>query len=217
MNLQGWRYNIVGGDRQIDEMMKSADAIPTGLRDADFVIFTGGTDISVTMYNEFGMHALTQMPDRERDRVETAIYRTAVAKKKLVIGICRGAQLLNVLNGGRLWQHVDKHINCKHEIVYVNARGEKFVVVVTSDHHQMMKPNLVEGRILGWAKKSTIRSTFHTDDPREPDQVDPEIVWYPGTKSLCYQSHPEWGLETDRNLFFDVIRRVTTGDDKCAV
>lgn len=211
MILQGWRYHIVGGDELIDKMMGEACAIQTGLKDADLVIFSGGTDISVKMYDEFGMHACTQMPDLERDRVETAIYHAAVAKKKTLIGICRGAQLLNVLNGGRLWQHVDKHQNCKHDIIYVDERGDKYVLKVTSDHHQMMRPNLVQGRILGWAKCSTMRSTFSSDDPREKDQIDPEIVWYPGTKSLCYQPHPEWGLMSCKSNFYDCIKRVMIG------
>lgn len=211
MNLQGWRYHVVGGDKPIEDMMEDACAIKTGLRDADLVVFSGGTDISVKMYHEFGMHALTQMPDVERDRVEEAVYHAAVAKKKTLIGICRGAQLLNVLNGGRLWQHVDKHTNTSHDVVYVDARGAKTVVRVTSDHHQMMRVNQTTGRVLAWCKKSTMRSTFSHDNPREVDQIDPEVVWYPGTKSLCFQPHPEWGLTSCRTLFYDCIKRVMIG------
>jgi gamma-glutamyl-gamma-aminobutyrate hydrolase PuuD len=211
MNLQGWRYHVVGGDTLIEKMMDNACAFKTGLREADLVVFSGGTDISVTMYNEFTMHALTQMPDTERDRVETAIYHAAVAKKKTLIGICRGAQLLNVLNGGRLWQHVDRHWDCKHDVVYISERLEKRVVSVTSDHHQMMRPNIKDSRVLAWTKRSTIRSTGTTDDPREPDEQDPEIVWYPGTKSLCFQPHPEWGLKSCEDLFYDCVKRVMIG------
>lgn len=211
MNLQGWRYHVVGRDSAIELMMDQAVAMRTSLKDADIVIFSGGTDIQPTMYGEFISHAKTQRPDIERDKFETRVFNSAVAKKKCLVGICRGAQLLNVLNGGRLWQHVNNHTNTTHPIMYTNERGERYGVMVTSDHHQMMRPDK-HARVLATACKATFRATGTEDNPITEDaDFDPEIVWYPRTKSLCYQPHPEWGLSSDRNLFIDCIRRTMIG------
>jgi gamma-glutamyl-gamma-aminobutyrate hydrolase PuuD len=211
MNLQGWRYHVVGGDKPIENMMEDGLAIKKGLRDADIVVFSGGTDVTPTIYGEDGYHQLTQASDKERDRVETAIYHAAVSKRKVIVGICRGAQLVNVLNQGKLWQHVDNHTNCQHDLLYVNEKGERYLIKVTSDHHQMMIP-ADHGKIIGWTGRTSIKSTFHDDVPQGNEQDrDPEIVWYKRTKSLCFQPHPEWGLMSCKSLFFDCIKRVMIG------
>jgi len=41
-------------------------------------------------------------PDPARDRLEQRLLRTALAEGRPVLGICRGAQLLNVVRGGSL-------------------------------------------------------------------------------------------------------------------
>lgn len=204
--LQGWRYHIVGGDQYINDMMVSGLAIPTGLRDADIVIYSGGTDIQPMLYNDV-THPRTQRADIERDRFEQEVFKTALAKKKFQIGICRGAQLLNVLSGGSLYQDVNNHGNCTHKIVYHDEALDKYVIDVTSDHHQMMIP-AKEAVTWGWCGLSSLKSTGLEDFPMpKSHQFDPEIVWYKHTRSLCFQPHPEWGLMSCKGLFFDCVKR----------
>lgn len=211
MNLQGWRYHVVGRDSSLELMMDNAAAMRSNLKEADIVIFSGGTDISPTIYGEFTVHPLTQKADRKRDSLENKIYVASLAKKKVLVGVCRGAQLLNCLNGGLLWQHVDNHTNTTHMVMYTDEKGNRYGVMTTSDHHQMMRP-AKHARILGVCNKATIKCTGTEDNPvTEDEDIDPEIVWYPRTKSLCYQPHPEWGLASDRNLFIDCVRRVMIG------
>lgn len=206
--LQGWRFHVLPGDSDYDvvKMMEEACAIRTNLKQADIIIFTGGTDVNPTLYGEKRI-SQTQTPDLDRDTFETKIYHAAYAKKKHLIGICRGAQLLNALNGGGMWQHIDGHKNCVHPMLYVNAKSEKFIVPVTSDHHQMMVPT-EHAKIWGRSSKTTFvqgpdfrrfRHTKHNDDI--------EVVFYPETKSLCFQPHPEWGLISCRELFMDCVQR----------
>lgn len=45
--------------------------------------------------------------DRARDELETMLLRRALNKGVPVLGICRGAQLLNVVLGGSLYQHIE--------------------------------------------------------------------------------------------------------------
>jgi putative glutamine amidotransferase len=51
---------------------------------------------------------------QERDLFEEKIYRYAVAKSLPVLGICRGMQLVNVLEGGKLIQDLGEEGNEVH-------------------------------------------------------------------------------------------------------
>lgn len=72
------------------------------------VILSGGTDLGPATY-----HAEADPrsgPFRaDRDAAELALVRYLVAHRRPLLGICRGAQVLNVGCGGDLLQHVEGH------------------------------------------------------------------------------------------------------------
>jgi gamma-glutamyl-gamma-aminobutyrate hydrolase PuuD len=77
----------------------------------DGLCLSGGTDIAPSRYGA-RVHPETEDPDTERDALESALLEQALARDLPVLAICRGAQLLNVVLGGTLVQHletVDKH------------------------------------------------------------------------------------------------------------
>jgi gamma-glutamyl-gamma-aminobutyrate hydrolase PuuD len=188
-------------------MMVKAGAIASSPRKADIIVFSGGVDVCPYMYGEAGYHPLTQKSDLSRDRFEAAAYFTAMAKKKLIVGVCRGAQLVNVLNGGKLWQNADGHRNTAHMVTYIDEKGKKSFPAVTSDHHQIMIPTQ-QASIWAYAGKSTIKSSFEDDIPMVSNHNDdPEVIFYPRTRTLCFQPHPEWGLVECERLFYDCIKR----------
>ena len=76
------------------------------ISDADIIMFTGGEDISPSLYND-KIHGTTHFSPR-RDAFEVEMFNLA-PKKALLIGGCRGAQLLTALSGGRLIQHCINH------------------------------------------------------------------------------------------------------------
>lgn len=210
MNLHGWRYHVVGGDSTTCDMMLDLGAVRTSLKAADLILYTGGPDINPRWYKE-NFHPTTQRSDNDRDNLEASIFRTCLAKQKVLqIGICRGAQFLNVLSGGKLWQNVDGHRNCTHPIVYEEPDGTSTKtrgILVLSDHHQMMRVTGA-GRIWGYALRSTMKSTADKDHYFEPEKdSDPEIVWYKHTRSLCFQPHPEWGHTGTLELFIQCVKR----------
>ena len=47
--------------------------------------------------------------DADRDCFELALYKYVKPTGKPILGICRGIQLLNVAEGGTLYQHIDGH------------------------------------------------------------------------------------------------------------
>lgn len=78
-----------------------ADAV----RRLDGLILSGGPDVDPARYGEeAGPHTTVIRPDR--DAAEVALLMAAIAAGVPVLGICRGAQVINVALGGSLVQHL---------------------------------------------------------------------------------------------------------------
>ena len=71
----------------------------------DAVILTGGGDIGPAEYGG-ALHPTIYKIDRERDRSECALVRSAVDSGLPTLCICRGVQVLNVALGGTLVEHL---------------------------------------------------------------------------------------------------------------
>lgn len=160
---------------------------------ADVIVFNGGADIGTSIYGEKPISRGIPEQPSPRDIRETEIYDKYKGGSKLLLGICRGAQFLNCMNGGTLWQDVNEH-GRSHDI-FIVATGQ--TIRATSTHHQMMRPS-PDGRVLATADCSTRKySDKDTWDSKsgvhfKDDHNDTEIVWYPSTGSLCIQGHPEY-------------------------
>lgn len=73
----------------------------------DGVVVTGGHDVDPVLYAaEPEVHPKY---DPERDKLEMAVIKQALQQRKPLLGICRGAQLLNVSRGGNLHQQLKEH------------------------------------------------------------------------------------------------------------
>ena len=174
---------------------------------ADIFVFTGGADIHPRIYGERILDVTH--PNPTRDDFELGMYRK-IPKKKAKVGICRGAQLLNALNGGKMWQDVNNH-GGNHHALHLNVKGlaDGDSVVINSIHHQMMIP-AYKAEILGVAYEAThkikagkdIQGTFFTD---------PEVVWYKEDRSFCFQGHPEFGHKKTTDIFFKLLKHVEIG------
>jgi len=159
------------------------------------VVLTGGADLYPGLYGHH-MHKDCGMPDIPRDQRDLFVARTALAWRIPIVGICRGAQLLNVLAGGWLVQDCDNH--CKwHEVRTSDGR----LIEVSSTHHQMMVPPRGGNfELLAWAEPRL--STYykggkrtglikHTLVPQETD-----CIYFPRMNALAMQYHPEYMPES---------------------
>lgn len=184
-------------------------------KQADAVVFPGGADVHPKLYHE-PMHPKTHVSER-LDNQWCSIWGHIKSNEYLKIGICRGAQFLNVMNNGKLWQDIDGHVG-DHECIYKAKNGESIIYDVTSTHHQMMRPAPGWAEVWCHARLTKFRDTGATRSEKvNPlDGPDPEVVWYPNTRSLCFQPHPEYHLKSCQRLFELCLNRAL-GPERIAV
>ena len=167
------------------------------VKDVDFICWTGGSDISPELYKQKQILGTYCTPSR--DTREVSLWRKYRDKPKF--GVCRGAQLLNVLNGGSMYQNVDNHSG--DHPVETDDRGP---VIVCSVHHQLMRPTQ-DMQLIAWTSRSTYREDDKGRWERAPDEVDPEVLYIPKDRALCFQAHPEFGPNSCTEYFFSLAER----------
>lgn len=151
------------------------------------MLFGGGTDIFAGIYNE-EPHRLNQVADTRRDQMEMAAFQMGREVGARMLGICRGAQLLCALAGGKLVQNVTGH-SSGHEIM--TNTGE--IYRTSSVHHQMMFPFKVKHKMLAWSREP-LSDFYDLNNKTKLTElpVEPEIVYFPAIKGLAIQGHPEF-------------------------
>ncbi|TML69077.1 MAG: gamma-glutamyl-gamma-aminobutyrate hydrolase family protein [Actinobacteria bacterium] len=116
----------------------------------DGVIFSGGADIGPDTYGA-EPHPETDEPQTRRDRAEMALLEAALERDIPTLAICRGFQLLNVVRGGDLVQHLPDAVgDAKHREV----RG------VFSEHPVEVKEGTQLATVLG-ARQPAVKSSHH--------------------------------------------------------
>jgi gamma-glutamyl-gamma-aminobutyrate hydrolase PuuD len=121
-----WHHDTVLLPRTYPDVVLAAGGVPVLLPPVtaaaaavdrlDAVVLSGGPDVAPARYGAVphprgtaaggvGEH-LTGTPRPDRDAAETAVLHRALERGIPVLGVCRGAQLMNVALGGTLVQHV---------------------------------------------------------------------------------------------------------------
>lgn len=178
---------VVGTSIEYANWMKGT--LVSNIEDADLVVFTGGEDIHPSLYNEaLGKFTSTNL---RRDMIESEYWEKATKLNKHIIGICRGSQLSCALSGGRLVQH-QNNPKAIHDIITFDGKR----IPITSSHHQAQYPydmNADEYKLLAWTEGM---SSVHLDGTNKEINsekfLEAEVVYYPKTKALGIQGHPEW-------------------------
>jgi putative glutamine amidotransferase len=80
------------------------------IRRLDGLLVTGGADINPARYGQ-ETHPETAEPEDLRDNFEDALLTAALENGVPVLGVCRGAQMINVHLGGTLHQHLPEVVN----------------------------------------------------------------------------------------------------------
>lgn len=197
--------HVVGGDSSVEEMFEDEGWLnfDVDARDAapDLVCFTGGADVMPQLYGETN-EGLSHC-DPVRDLFEEAIYKKFVIGLHVpAVGICRGGQFLNVMNGGKLIQDHGL-ISGYKEMAGYTGDGYKTAIIgeVHVDHHQGILAR--DGTELAWIGWDEYPRNVSPDRGHWPVYV----CFYPETKCLCFQPHPEWGHSPTKDLFFSLIQK----------
>lgn len=187
--------------------------------DCDAIVIWGGGDISPSLYGDDVADLCGATENLStRDKVEADVCHEAINRGIPVIGVCRGAQLVCALAGGRLLQHVKGHAGYPHLITTFD--GEQ--VKSSSVHHQMMYPFDVKHEMIAWSSEPRSRGTYiignNESDPLMEDKPEPEIVWFEGIKALAIQGHPEFHHDPETDPFVQycmkMVRKFIIGDQQ---
>lgn len=84
------------------------------LDDVGMVILTGGNCVEGGANSEAEVSRDVYL---ERDRTERVLLSLAMEKEIPVLGICRGAQFINVYLGGRLTHEIRSHVGTHHSLL----------------------------------------------------------------------------------------------------
>ena len=166
------------GEEGVDETLDALDGL----------VLSGGNDVDPASYGAEA-HAETGGVRPERDRAELALLQGALARDMPVLAVCRGSQLLNVVRGGDLVQHLpdvvgdEKHretpgvfsahgVRVDPESKLGTLLGDR--APVKSHHHQGFGRVGSDLRESAWADDGTLEAV---EDPSKRFALG--VLWHP--------------------------------------
>jgi len=175
-------------------------------RELDGLLLMGGSDVCPETYGEKALKPEWN-GDRIRDDYEIALMRAFKAEGKPVLGVCRGAQVINVAFGGTLYQDLGTQLagalnHRNWDIYHQNTHATSIVrgsglaklypdatlVKTNSVHHQAVKELGRELTAEAWS---------------EPDHVVEALRWNGPSYVFAVQWHPEFHDREDGSLIDD--------------
>lgn len=161
-------------------------ALETLYEMTDGILIPGGSDVHPKYYGEKIKRGL-KIPvewDNDRDLLEEYILKKAMRDKKPILGICRGAQSINVRAGGSLYQDIvtelknNKHTTDKYPHypdspkTHVRLKSEsKLARILGADkylvncaHHQAIKKVAPGYEAVGYAKDGIVEAIEKKSD-----------------------------------------------------
>lgn len=163
------------------------DEIGRRLAFADAVLLPGGGDLAPSRYGQSLFSQDVYDVDHEQDAFDLAVARWALAEGVPLLAVCRGWQVVNVVLGGTLEQHMaEPHRHVVHPVTV--AEGSRLAGIVGGGvtascyHHQRVDALGVGLRPVAWAADGTVEAAESTQAPG----------WFLGV-----QWHPEDTVDSD--------------------
>lgn len=154
----------------------------------DALLLPGGGDLDPGLYRQEPVNVQDAEP--ERDAYELSLFRFFLLKQRPILGICRGAQLINVALGGTLHQHIDGHSRLEgrdrrhmvhtDDVSLLRLYGSSFSV--NSAHHQAVDEPGSGLQITARAADGVIEGLRHTVRPVFAVQWHPERMGEAGAE-----------------------------------
>lgn len=180
------------------------------VKNVDGLILSGGHDIDPCLYGEESLPKIDEIWPA-RDSFDMLLLREAEKQQKPVLGICRGAQLINVAHGGSLYQDFSyrEQLTLKHSQGHTPDLETQSVVLepksylaklfgkkelsVNTFHHQLIKKVGKGLNPVAHAKDGVIEAVENNDGSLIG------VQWHP---EMLHRSDPEMN-----KLFIDLIKK----------
>lgn len=211
-----------GGEPRLISLFLSDEELGRLTGELDAVVLPGsGADVDPASYGEEA-RAETAAADARRERTDRALLDWAFARRKPVLGICFGTQLLNVYLGGTLVQDVAGEI--RRSLVHpwnrksgdpephhparlvpgsrVARLAETLETVVNSSHHQSIRTPGRNLRVTATAPDGVIEAI-------ELESGSPWVVgvqWHPERQRNEAMGEADSGTRLARGLFQELVR-----------
>lgn len=178
------------------------------------ILFSGGGDVSLAYFNGSDHPRIGEV-DESRDTTEITLMRTAVNDGKPILGICRGAQVMNIAMGGTLYTHIYDQLKGALDHAYPGSLRKAIVHPVNVDettrsaeifgetllnvnslHHQGLKDIAPGLKATGYAPDGLVEVVEIPDHPY----------------AVAVQWHPEW--LTDQPAMQRLFRSFVVASEK---
>ena len=165
------------------------------VKEASLICFIGGSsDVDPWLYSEENKSSEVDNID---DFNSVGLFYYAANLGIPCVGICRGAQFLNVMNEGGMIQNIEGHSSGTHQVLIASKAmtyySEYDYLFTNTIHHQSMVVGN-GGEVIAFADNCPEVIAYNNDVP-----------------CLCVQFHPEWSLgdeekdERLENFFFALV------------
>lgn len=194
--------------------LSSAGAAAAILESVSGLVLTGGEDVDPARYGE-KRHEKVRSVSAARDATEAALIGEARKRRKPVLAICRGIQILNVALGGTLVQDIPSECGTSIDHDVDSARDSRA-------HEISIEPGSLIAQAVG-TSRCTVNSFHHQSVKRVADGMrvtarSPDGI-VEGLEStlndwwvMAVQWHPEEMTDSlepwDRSLFKAFARRL---------
>lgn len=176
------------------------------------IILSGGGDIHPRYFApREPPHETLALVNEDRDRLELAAIPYIIEKKKPLLAICRGIQVLNCAFAGTLFQDIDAQAKrTGPPIPHNQVKGRKpSIPRRRASHEVILEEGSLMEKIMG-KKVIRVNSTHHQSADRigdglwvtgrSPDGI-VEVMEIPGNPLvLGVQFHPERMMKTDKTM-----------------
>ena len=154
------------------------------------LLLCGGEDVAPSLYGQ--ENDGSEAPDPARDAAEAELFRAFAAAGKPILGICRGMQMVNILLGGDLVQHIGEDGCRTHRGAVTDGRAVDKVHPIRAEEGSLLH------RLYGEA--FSVNSYHHQAvgrpgeglrvTARSADGI-PEAMEHDTLPIVCVQYHPE--------------------------
>ena len=179
-----------------DELLQDALSL------CDGIIFTGGPDVRPELFGETIIPSCGAIND-ERDAFEIKLYKMAMDADKSILGVCRGVQVMNIAEGGNIYQ--DIYSQAQTSLVHHTLDGKRALhavkltdksvlnkikfstdnFTVNSYHHQSVKDLACGYEAIAYSEDGLI-----------------EAIYMPSRRFVAgVQWHPEKRFDGDEDSF----------------